>query len=73
MVENKIDAAFQPEQAKRYTQRGEQHRSNGYAEFRTVLIAPAMNTTMWENPAMRRNVARLRKDGVHFIEPVAGE
>jgi hypothetical protein len=41
MVENKIDAAFQPEQAKRYTQRGEQHRSNGYAEFRTVLIAPA--------------------------------
>ncbi|MEO7540312.1 MAG: bifunctional phosphopantothenoylcysteine decarboxylase/phosphopantothenate--cysteine ligase CoaBC [Pyrinomonadaceae bacterium] len=38
-----------------------------------VLIAPAMNTTMWEQPAMKRNVARLRKDGVHFVEPAAGE
>lgn len=38
-----------------------------------VLIAPAMNTTMWENPATRRNVEQLRKDGVHFIEPVEGE
>ncbi len=38
-----------------------------------VLIAPAMNTTMWENPATRRNVEQLRKDGVHFVEPVAGE
>src|SRR5437868_14127532 len=38
-----------------------------------VLIAPAMNTTMWENPAMSRNVRQLRKDGVHFVEPIAGE
>jgi phosphopantothenoylcysteine decarboxylase / phosphopantothenate---cysteine ligase len=38
-----------------------------------VLIAPAMNTTMWENPATQRNVATLRADGVHFVEPVAGE
>src|SRR3954447_6430498 len=38
-----------------------------------VLIAPAMNTTMWEQPATKRNVSRLRKDGVHFVEPVAGE
>jgi phosphopantothenoylcysteine decarboxylase/phosphopantothenate--cysteine ligase len=38
-----------------------------------VMIAPAMNTTMWEQPATRRNVNRLRKDGVHFVEPVAGE
>ena len=38
-----------------------------------VLIAPAMNTTMWENPATRRNIEQLRKDGVHFVEPVAGE
>ncbi len=38
-----------------------------------VLIAPAMNTTMWENASVKRNVARLRKDGVHFIDPVAGE
>lgn len=38
-----------------------------------VMIAPAMNTTMWEQPAMRRNVEQLRTDGVHFVEPVAGE
>src|SRR5439155_153838 len=38
-----------------------------------VMIAPAMNATMWEQPATKRNVARLRRDGVHFVEPVAGE
>jgi phosphopantothenoylcysteine decarboxylase/phosphopantothenate--cysteine ligase len=38
-----------------------------------VLIAPAMNTSMWENPATRRNIEQLRADGVHFVEPVAGE
>ncbi len=38
-----------------------------------VLIAPAMNTTMWEQPATQRNIERLRKDGVHFVEPIAGE
>lgn len=38
-----------------------------------VMVAPAMNTTMWEQPATQRNVAQLKKDGVHFVEPVAGE
>ncbi|HYJ92087.1 MAG TPA: flavoprotein, partial [Pyrinomonadaceae bacterium] len=38
-----------------------------------VLIAPAMNTTMWEQPATQRNIAQLKKDGVRFVEPVAGE
>ncbi len=38
-----------------------------------VMIAPAMNTTMWENPATQRNIEQLKKDGVHFVEPVAGE
>jgi phosphopantothenoylcysteine decarboxylase/phosphopantothenate--cysteine ligase len=38
-----------------------------------VLIAPAMNTAMWQHPATRRNVEKLRRDGVHFIEPDAGE
>jgi phosphopantothenoylcysteine decarboxylase/phosphopantothenate--cysteine ligase len=38
-----------------------------------VMIAPAMNTTMWEQPATQRNVAQLKKDGVHFVEPVMGE
>ncbi|MFT3744704.1 MAG: bifunctional phosphopantothenoylcysteine decarboxylase/phosphopantothenate--cysteine ligase CoaBC [Pyrinomonadaceae bacterium] len=38
-----------------------------------VMIAPAMNTSMWEQPATQRNVEQLRADGVHFVEPVAGE
>src|SRR5690606_27053087 len=38
-----------------------------------VLIAPAMNVTMWENAATQRNIARLKGDGVMFVEPVAGE
>lgn len=38
-----------------------------------VLIAPAMNTSMWENPATQRNIEQLKKDGVYFVEPVAGE
>jgi len=38
-----------------------------------VLIAPAMNTTMLEHPATQRNLQQLRADGVHFVEPDAGE
>lgn len=38
-----------------------------------VLIAPAMNTTMLLHPATQRNLERLRADGVHVVEPDAGE
>jgi len=38
-----------------------------------VLIAPAMNTTMWNHPATQRNLQQLRADGVRIIEPDAGE
>lgn len=38
-----------------------------------VLIAPAMNTTMWNHPATRRNLERLRADGVQVVEPDTGE
>lgn len=38
-----------------------------------VIIAPAMNTTMWQHPATVRNLQRLRDDGVFIIEPDAGE
>ncbi len=38
-----------------------------------VLIAPAMNSTMWEHPATQRNVERLKSDGVFFVKPIAGE
>ena len=38
-----------------------------------VLIAPAMNTTMWQHPATQRNLQKLRDDGVRIIEPDQGE
>jgi phosphopantothenoylcysteine decarboxylase/phosphopantothenate--cysteine ligase len=38
-----------------------------------VLIAPAMNTSMWHHPATQRNLRQLRSDGVHVIEPDDGE
>jgi phosphopantothenoylcysteine decarboxylase / phosphopantothenate---cysteine ligase len=38
-----------------------------------VLIAPAMNSIMWQHPATTRNLEKLRTDGVHIIEPDAGE
>ena len=38
-----------------------------------VLIAPAMNTTMWQHPATQRNLAQLRADGKQILEPDAGE
>jgi phosphopantothenoylcysteine decarboxylase len=37
-----------------------------------VLMAPAMNTAMWEKAAVQRNVAQLRADGVQFVDPTAG-
>ena len=38
-----------------------------------VLIAPAMNTSMWHHPATQRNLERLKSDGVYVIEPDEGE
>lgn len=38
-----------------------------------VLVAPAMNPAMWNNPATCRNHALLKQDGVHFIGPERGE
>ncbi|MDR2164969.1 MAG: bifunctional phosphopantothenoylcysteine decarboxylase/phosphopantothenate--cysteine ligase CoaBC [Zoogloeaceae bacterium] len=37
-----------------------------------LLVAPAMNRQMWENPATRRNVACLAADGVVILGPDAG-
>jgi phosphopantothenoylcysteine decarboxylase len=37
-----------------------------------VIVAPAMNSAMWEKPAVQRNVAQLRSDGVQFVEPESG-
>ena len=38
-----------------------------------ILMAPAMNTRMWENPIVQRNVAVLREAGVVFAGPVEGK
>lgn len=38
-----------------------------------LLVAPAMNTRMWRNPATQENVAALRARGVHVVGPGAGE
>lgn len=37
-----------------------------------LLIAPAMNVEMWENPATRRNAAQLRADGIAVLGPAPG-
>lgn len=37
-----------------------------------LVMAPAMNTQMWEHPAVQRNVATLRSMGVHIVEPDSG-
>ena len=38
-----------------------------------VLLAPAMNVHMWENPICQENIQKLRSRGFHFIDPEAGE
>ena len=38
-----------------------------------LLIAPAMNRQMWDNPATQRNVALLLGDGVTMLGPAAGD
>ena len=42
------------------------------ANDKAVLVAPSMNTRMWQNPAVSRNVARLVADGVTVVGPQAG-
>lgn len=37
-----------------------------------VYAAPAMNTHMYEHPAVQRNMQRLKEDGVYFLEPTEG-
>ena len=37
-----------------------------------LLIAPAMNVEMWQNPATQRNLAILKADGVTVLGPASG-
>jgi phosphopantothenoylcysteine decarboxylase/phosphopantothenate--cysteine ligase len=38
-----------------------------------LLMAPAMNRQMWENPATRRNAATLAADGIALLGPAVGD
>lgn len=37
-----------------------------------VLFAPAMNTNMYEHPAVQENIATLKQRGCLFVEPASG-
>lgn len=38
-----------------------------------VLIAPAMNASMWESTATQRNARALKEQGIHFVGPESGK
>jgi len=38
-----------------------------------LLVAPAMNKQMWENPATQRNIAQLKADNIAVLGPDSGE
>ncbi len=37
-----------------------------------VIMAPAMNNAMWEQPAVQRNIKQLLADGVQILGPAEG-
>lgn len=43
------------------------------ATDKPVLVAPTMNTAMWEHPATQRNMAQLKDDGVVFVDAGEGD
>jgi len=38
-----------------------------------LMVAPAMNVEMWQNPATQRNVRQLKEDRIGILGPEAGE
>ena len=38
-----------------------------------LLVAPAMNVEMWQNPATQRNLAQIKADGINVMGPAAGD
>lgn len=37
-----------------------------------LLVAPAMNVEMWQNPATQRNIVQLQQDGITLLGPSSG-
>ena len=46
--------------------------STACAFNKPFLIAPAMNTNMWENPFIQENLQKLKQNGYHILEPNDG-
>jgi phosphopantothenoylcysteine decarboxylase/phosphopantothenate--cysteine ligase len=42
------------------------------ATDKPVVVAPAMNVRMWQHAATRRNIERLKADGITVLEPGQG-
>ncbi|MEY3521591.1 MAG: Coenzyme biosynthesis bifunctional protein CoaBC [Pseudomonadota bacterium] len=38
-----------------------------------LIVAPAMNREMWNNPATQRNVTQLKADGIHVLDVGQGD
>lgn len=38
-----------------------------------MLVAPAMNRQMWDNPATQRNITLLKQDGISILGPGSGD
>lgn len=46
--------------------------STACAFSKPILLAPAMNTNMWENPFVKENLAKLKNHGYHILNPESG-
>lgn len=46
--------------------------STACAFNRPILIVPAMNTNMWNNPFIQENLSKLSNNGYHILEPASG-
>lgn len=42
------------------------------AHKKQILIAPAMNNNMWENPVVQRNIKTIKETGCQTIGPIKG-
>ena len=46
--------------------------ATGLVKSGRVLLAPAMNNNMWDNPAVQRNVKTVKEMGFQLVGPVKG-
>ena len=46
--------------------------STACAFKKSILVVPAMNTGMWENPFVQENLANLKQKGINILEPNEG-